>query len=269
MSLQTVITDWRDIYDQTGIGSYNPSYIGSIRDVNGKFHTGKAIYQEGYKIYDTNWYACQGVDYTDTDLGGGKFLLESGKGFSWDAVNINSNSLLEFETSGNLDSLYLGTTPSGDTGPAPAEGTLTTFNDGEPLLVVKGLNMAVNYVAANQFGVTDGNSAISVSATATDGTVLSSILANAQLYETATLNSTMLYSMAFDKTDTQAFEWVLDKYLESRGSDITDTFEDIQTALAGTGVSVDYYDKAGDYASGGVITSSAAAEVDGDLLLAA
>ncbi|MGZ3129261.1 hypothetical protein, partial [Pseudomonas aeruginosa] len=47
MSLQTAITDWRDIYDETGIGQNDPDYIGSIRDVNGVFHTGVGIYQ-GY-----------------------------------------------------------------------------------------------------------------------------------------------------------------------------------------------------------------------------
>lgn len=233
MSLQTAITDWRDIYDETGIGQNDPDYIGSIRDVNGVFHTGVGIYQPGTnQIYDFNWYAGQGVDYANPSLGGGKFLVESSAGFSWNTIDQNSNGLYEFVTSGNLNTLYLGDTPSGDTGPAPASGTLTTFNAGLPLLVVNGFNTAVNAVAASQFGVANGNSAISVSATAADGTALSSILANANLYETATLNSTILYSLAFDKTNTQAFEWVLDKYLESQGSDITDSFEDIQTALS-------------------------------------
>lgn len=34
MSLQTVTSTWRGDYDETGIGTHNPDYIGSIRDVS-------------------------------------------------------------------------------------------------------------------------------------------------------------------------------------------------------------------------------------------
>jgi len=108
-----------------------------------------------------------------------------------------------------------------------------------------------------------------VSATASDGTTLSSILANSYLYDSVTLNSTVLYSLAFDNTEVQAFEWVLDKYLESKGSDITDSFEDIATALEGSGVYIGYYEGFSFYNSANDDVLSFVAQVEDDLLLAA
>lgn len=273
MSLQTAIADWRSTYDQTEINAYKPAYIGSIRDTSGGFHKGTDIYITGTnQIHNFNVYAGQGVDHLNPSNGGGKFVVEStaATGFAWNTVDTNGNGKYEFVTSGQLNKLSLGYTPAGDNGAAPGSlSTLSSFNTGEPLLVINGFNVAVNAVAASQFGVAHGNSAINVSATAADGTVLSSILANASLYESATLNSTVLYSLAFDNTGVQAFEWVLDKYLESKGSDITDSWAGIQNALSGTGVSISYYDYAPSSAVAADAYAVAAAEVDSNLLLAA
>lgn len=268
MSLQTVTSTWRGDYDETAIGTHDPAYIGSILDVNGSYHTGRGIYEStspSYAIYDFNCYAGQGVDYSTPANGGGKYLVQSEGGFSWDTTYDSGTQKYTFVTSGDLDCLYLGYTPGGDTGAAPASSTLTTFDAYESLLVVTGFNIAVDAVAVSEFGATDGNDGIAVSGT------FASILANASLYEEATLNSAVLYGLAFDNTTTSAFEFVLDKYLESLGSDITDSFTDIATALTGTGVSITYYDEADEYADGGVIGCGCteSAEAESDLLLAA
>lgn len=273
MSLKTAIDDWRDIYDETIIDTqHNPAYIGSIRDTSGDFHTGTNIYITGTnQIHNFNVYAGQGVDHLNPSNGGGKFVVESTAttGFAWNTVDTNGNGKYEFVTSGNLNKLSLGSTPAGDNGAAPASGTLASFDTSEPLLVVNGFNIAVDY-AASLFGAGyNGNTAISVSATASDGTVLSSILANASLYESATLNATVLYSLAFDNTGVQAFEWVLDKYLESKGSDITDSWANIQNALNGTGVSISYSEYASSSAVAADAYAVATAEIESDLLLAA
>jgi len=269
--LQTDITTWRGDYDQTGINNYNSSYIGSILDVNGNYHTGTGIYDPNavaptYEIYDFCCYAGQGVDHNTPINGGGKFLVQSDAGFSWDTTYDPETELYTFVTSGSLDSLYLGYTPSGDYGAAPASATLTTFDADKSLLVVTGFDIAVDAVAANVFSVADGNAAISVSGT------FASILANAPLYEEATLNSAVLYGLAFDNTATQAFEFVLDQYLQSLDADVSlaSSYADIATALANTGVSITYYDYADDYAVGGVIPCGCAeTEVASDTLLAA
>jgi len=267
-SLQNAIHEWRADYDETRINEYDPDYIGSIRATNGNFYSGTDIYIPGSnQIYTFNVYAGQGVDHNNTSEGGGKFAVYSYEGFSWNTIDANNNGQYEFVTSGNLDFLMLGHSAPNDNGAAPSADTLGAFNLDHPLLFVMGFDIAVNY-AASLFGVADGNSAIDVSATASDGTTLSSILANSFLYETATLNSTVLYSLAFDNTGVQAFEWVLDKYLESKGSDITDSFDDIANALEGTGVYISYFD--GGF-FGGLNDDFApfVAEVQDDLLLAA
>ncbi|WP_437610134.1 hypothetical protein [Erwinia sp. V71] len=267
MSLQSEITSWRADYDQTNVNTYNPAYLGSLRDTDGVYHTGAGTYKSGNNPYDFNIYTGQGVDHNDSDNGGGKYLVTSTNGFSWSTTDANSNNLYEFQSSGSLNTLYLGHTPDNDTGAAPLSGTLTTFNSDYPLIVVTGFNIAIDSVASSVFGVANGNSAIAVSGT------FASLLANSSLFESATLNTALLYSLTFDSTTTQAFEFVLDKYLESKGSDITDSFADIQSALSGTGVSISYYDQASDYASGGVVTSAVAqaslAESTSDLLQAA
>lgn len=267
MSLQSEITSWRVSYDQTKVNTYDPTYLGSLRDTNGVYHTGAGTYETGNNPYDFTIYAGQGVNHNNTSLGGGKYLVESNSGFSWSTTDTNGNGLYEFQSSGSLNTLFLGYTPTGDISAAPKEATLTSFASAEPLIVVTGFNIAIDSVASSVFGVANGNSAIAVSGT------FASLLANASLFESATLNTALLYSLTFDTTTTQAFEFVLDKYLESKGSDITDSFADIQSALAGTGVSISYYDEASDYASGGVVTSAVAqaalAESTSDLLQAA
>ncbi|QTF06965.1 hypothetical protein HC231_02755 [Brenneria izadpanahii] len=215
MSLQSEITTWRDAYDETGIGTHNPAYIGSILAVNGNYYTGNGIYDPSaaaptYEIYDFNWYAGQGID-SNTSFGG-KYLLYSESGFSWDTTYNSAIGSYSFVTNGSLDNLYLGYNPTSDTGVAPAASTLTTFDAYEPLLVVSGFDIAVDAVASSVFGVADGNSAISVS-----NSTFSGILANASLYDSATLNSAVIYSLAFDNTDVSAFEFVLDNYLGSLG----------------------------------------------------
>ncbi len=268
MSLQSEITSWRADYDQTNIASFNSAYLGSLRDVNGGYHTGAATYQPGTNNpYPFTIYTGQGVDHNTPALGGGKYLVQSTSGFTWKTTDNNSNGKYEFATSGSLNKLFLGYTPAGDNGAAPTSANLTKFDSAEPLVVVSGFNIAIDSVASSVFGVANGNSAIAVSGT------FASLLANSSMFDSATLNSAVLYSLTFDSTTTQAFEFVLDKYLESKGSDITDSFADIQSALAGTGVSISYYDEAGDYASGGVVTSAVAqaalAESTSDLLQAA
>lgn len=260
MSLKTKIDAWRIAYDEYEIDvNHDPNYIGSICDVNDNYHTGNGIYDTSvsapnYSIYDFKWYAGQGVDHVTPGNGGGKFLVGSADGFSWDTT-YNAVTGYSFETEGDLNCLYLGTTPEGDDGPAPAYGTLTAFDPYSPLIVIKCFNVAVDWVAANVFGAPgdDGNTQFSA-ASLVDGNN-DSILANAGMYDKATLNSAVLYSLAFDNTNTQAFEFILDKYLESIGSDITDCCEDIALALANAEscLSISCYEFANDYAEGGVI----------------
>jgi len=174
MSLQSAINDWRADYDETRINEYNPDYIGSIRDTSGVYHTGPGIYQTGSNaIYTFNVYAGQGVDHDNPTLGGSKYLVYSNAGFSWNTIDEDGNGKYEFVTSGNLDGFILGYTPTGDYNPSPAEATLGAFDFTQPFLAVDGFSIAVNY-AASLFGAADGNSAIDVSATASDGTTLSS-----------------------------------------------------------------------------------------------
>lgn len=271
MSLQSNINIWKGLYDNTGInaGGGNPDYIGSVIDVNGLYHKGIDIYTgNGYEIYDFNYYGGQGVKLNDPS--GGKYLLESTGGFQWDTVS--GTTALAMQTSGSLNSLYLGTTPLGDAGASPGQYTVTTFNGGEPLLVVEGFNIVSDY-AATLFGATDGNDSILLSQAgsgAATGIDFGDLMAKPGYYESATFNSAVLYNLAFEENaaGVSTFEWALDKYLESKGSDITDSWASIDTALSGTGVSIDYYDFAEDYAVGGVV-ASAAAEVESDLLLAA
>ncbi|EDY8730843.1 TPA: hypothetical protein P2A77_001705 [Salmonella enterica subsp. enterica serovar Agona] len=270
MSLQSNINAWQGIYDNTGIyqNGGNPAYIGSVCATDGSFHQGVDIYQSGYKIYDFNWYAGQGVPVGGSS--GGKFLVGSDNGFSWDTLP--SGSSMKFVTSGELNTLYLGTTPIGDNGASPDCSTLTTFDDDEPLLVIQGFNVAVDY-AASLFGSGyDGNSSIAYGTTAF-GTAIEDLMSNPGYYNSVTLNSAILYDQAFENNGIgmQTFEWVLDKYLESIGSDITDTVSTIQAALttAGSDLSIDYFT----YADGNYPTSdcgcSATAGVESDLLLAA
>jgi len=280
MSLSTLIGTWKGIYDNTGINENggNPDYIGSIIDVNGDWHGGVNIYSGvGNEIREFNWYAGQGVTpYTNPSAAvpGGKYLVESTGGFEWDTVTATGNpSLLAMETSGTLNTLYLGT--SADVESSPAQGTVGTFAAYESLLVVQGFNYVVDY-AASLFGASSGNGSILLSQAGTGaatGMTFGDLMAKPHYYESATFNSAVLYNLAFEENTAgvSTFEWALDKYLESLGSDITDDLADIQTALANTNVSIDYYEFADDYAAGGVIASasSAFAEVESDLLLAA
>ncbi|HEN8221988.1 TPA: hypothetical protein U7301_000531 [Pseudomonas aeruginosa] len=272
MSLQSKISTWQGIYDNTGIygGGGDPNYIGSVCATNGSFHQGGDIYQSGYKIWDFNWYAGQGVPVGGSS--GGKFLVGSDNGFSWNTIT--SGSSMKFVTSGELNTLYLGTTPIGDNGASPACSTLTTFDDDEPLLVIQGFNVAVDY-AASLFGSGyDGNSSIAYGTTAsTDGTAIEDLMSNPGYYNSVTMNSAILYDLAFENNGIamQTFEWVLDQYLESIGSDITESVSVIQgkLAAAGSDLSIDYYTYAdGNYPSTGC-ACSATAGVEGDLLLAA
>ncbi|MDR0701385.1 MAG: hypothetical protein LBF61_03080 [Azoarcus sp.] len=275
MSLQTDTTAWRGIYDQTEINAYNSDYIGSIWAAGVEdcgYHSGSGIYDPTatpptYEIYDFNWYAGQGVDHVTPGNGGGKFLVNSAEGFSWDTTYDNVAELYTFVTTGDLDTLYLGYTPVGDYNPSPKCATLATFDAYESLLVVTGFNIAVDAVAVSEFSVTDGNSAIAASLLVDDNG--NSILANAGIYAAATLNSAVLYGLAFDNTTVQAFEFVLDKYLESRGSDITDPWASINAALVGTGVSITYYNEAGDYVADGVIACCPCCDCGCNDLLAA
>ncbi|HEI8721475.1 TPA: hypothetical protein SLF58_002721 [Serratia marcescens] len=209
MSLQSNINTWKGIYDNAGIntGGGNPAYIGSVLDVNGGYHTGTGIYQTGNKIYDFNIYAGQGVPVGGTS--GGKFLVESTGGFSWNTVP--SGSAYAMQTSGSLNNLYLGTTPVGDNAPAPAPSTLTAFDGDEPLLVIKGFNIVSDY-AATLFGGSNGNSSIALSQAGTGaatGITFGDLMAKANLYASATFNSAVNYNLAFEENalGVSTFEW--------------------------------------------------------------
>jgi hypothetical protein len=261
--LSNIVATWIGDYDASGLGSYNPAYVGSILDVDGLYHTGgsnmpNSIYESGNNVYPFNWYAGQGIG-PDSDIGG-KYLLYSESGFTWNTLNEDSDDLYEFETYGCLNVLYLGYNPTGDANPSPAQGTLTTFDSSSPLLVVSNFNCLIDKVAQLITGNSsaNGNTAIDVDDLVDDNG--SSILANPQYYESATLNSTFIYSTAFANTDTSIIEYVLDKYLTSIGSSITDDIGDIQEALedAGSCVTISYYEEAGDYAANGVVTDDLA-----------
>lgn len=278
MSLQTNVTNWLNAYNEQPIQTTHlPAYIGSILDTNGQFHTGGLIYKQPpatglqYEIYDFNWYAGQGLNSAGE---GGKYLLHSENGISWDTVNATTAGLYNFVTTGSLDTLYLGHNPITETGAAPTAGNVTSFNPYESLLVVNNFNVAVDYVAG-LFGGTNGNSLINVSSLVDANG--NGLISYAQYYEQVTLNSAIIYDLAFEAAPSSysTFEYVLDAYLSgvSGGAiDIGDDINVINSYLSGVGssVSFEYYDEAGDYATGGVITSSAAvAEVESDLLLAA
>lgn len=280
MSLQSNINAWQGIYDNTGIkaGGGNPAYIGSVFGPSG-YHQGTGIYDPSapagtHEIFDFNWYAGQGVPTGGSS--GGKFLLGSTNGFSWDTVDANNNGVLEFVTSGSLNTLYLGT--SADNSASPECATLTAFDPNSSLLVVNDFNIAVDYVAFNTFGVADGNTAITVNGTSPQSIEFTSLMSNPQYYESATLNSAILYDLAFEDNanSQQAFEFVLDQYLlglSSNTVDLSSTDAAINGVLAGTGVSITYYDYADEYATDGVIPTdcgcSATAGIESDLLLAA
>jgi hypothetical protein len=279
-TLSSIINNWLGSYDNYGLAGYNPAYVGSILATNGNFHTGgtgmpDSIYQQNTNnIYPFIWYAGQGVDHVTTALGGSKYLLYSeyapnetgcachGKtGFSWDTLDADEDGFYEFVTSGTLDVLYLGYTPVDDDAPSPLEDTLTTFDTDSPLLVVSNFSCLINYVAEEVFGVEDGNAAIDVD-DLVDGNG-DSILANPQYYESATLNSTIIYGLAFDNTATPAFEYVLDQYLLgiSGGTvGIGSNLDVIKAALASfeSCVVIDYYSAAGNYAANAVVTEALA-----------
>ena len=263
MSLQSDITTWRDSFDNTKISNNNPAYLGTIKGVDGVVYTGAAAYISGTNNpHPFSTYTGQGIDHTSADLGGSKYVLQSNTGFTWTTGVSTSGSQYTFSTSGTLNSLTLGTAPEADHGAAPTAAYLTSFDSYSPLIQITGFNVAVDYVAQHSFGVADGNSAIAVTGT------FASILSNAAYYSTSTLNAAIIYDLTFDSTSTQAFEYVLDKYLESKGSDITDTYAHIQTALAGSGVSITYYDQASS-ASGVTTAAVAQAETSHELLHAA
>ncbi|SHE90580.1 hypothetical protein SAMN02745117_01010 [Lampropedia hyalina DSM 16112] len=271
MTLKSNIDTWTGLYNNTGInaGGGNPAYIGSVIDVNGNPHVGPAIYTGvGNAIWEFNWYAGQGLPSGGTS--GGKFLVESTGGFSWDTVPA-TGSLLSMETEGSLNTLYLGTNALGDTGASPGQYTVTTFNPLQPLLVVDGFNYVVDY-AATLFGASDGNDTILLTDTTAGGLAFEDLMSKPGYYGSATMNAAVLYNLAFEENveGVSIFEWALDQYLKHEGAanGIADTWTNIDNALSDTNVSIDYYAQASTYASGGVITS-AAAEVESDLLLAA
>ncbi|WP_193073488.1 hypothetical protein [Pseudomonas sp. FME51] len=273
MSLQTNVTNWLNAYNEQPIqNSHNADYIGSILGTNGQFHTGGGIYDQSsslpYEIFDFNWYAGQGL----TSGFGGKYLLHSENGLSWDTVFNANQTAYNFVTTGSLDTLYLGY--SADSDFAPAQSTLTAFDEFESLLVVNNFNVAVDYVAG-LFGGANGNSQINTSSLV-DGNG-DSLVSYPQYYEQVTLNSAIIYDLAFEAADSSSstFEYVLDAYLSgvSGGSiDIGNDISVINSYLSsnGSSLSFEYYDEAGDYAASGVVTASApVAEVESDLLLAA
>lgn len=277
MSLKSNVTAWLGDYDNSNQNGANATKsIGSILTVGNDYHTGGvgtpySIYDPTsslpYEIYDFKVYAGQGLDSVGPGAFGSKFVLESTNGFSWDTVDANNNGKYEFVTSGNLNTLKLGY--AADTGYAPAQATLTAFDTSAPLLVVNNFNVAVDYVALNTFGVANGNVDITVNA-GNQG-----LFSYPQYYEQVTLNSAIIYDLTFDVATaaTSTFEYVLDAYLSGFSGGAISSASDISVINSylssnGSGLSFEYYAQAGSYAPGGVITS-AAAEVESDLLLAA
>ncbi len=277
MSLKSNITTWLGDYDNTNVTDINTATesIGSILTVGGVYHTGGAgesnsIYDPDsslpYEIYDFKWYAGQGLDSSGF---GSKFLAYSENGMSWDTKFSTVPNKFEFETTGDIDTLYLGY--NADTDYSPAQATLTAFDANESLLVINNFNVAVDYVALNTFGVADGNGLITVNAGNQD------LFSYPQYYEKVTLNSAIIYDLTFDEAvaSTSTFEYVLDAYLSGFSSGAISSASDISVINSylssnGSSLSFDYYDEAGDYAAGGVVTASApVAEVESDLLLAA
>lgn len=276
MSLQSNVTSWISAYNAVPFQtSQNPDYLGSILGTDDQFHTGIGLYKQPpasglqYEIYDFNWYAGQGL----TGAAGGKYLVHSENGLSWDTVNADTVGQFNFVTTGSLDTLYLGYNAIGDTGESPAEATLTTFNPYGPLLVINNFSTAIDHVAG-LFGGTDGNSQILSSALVdSDG---KSIITFPQYYEKVTLNSAIIYDLAFEsaESDQSTFEYVLATYLKDiSNGDITidSDIADINTYLSDkSDLSFEYYPQAGSYAPDGEITTSApVAETNSDLLLAA
>ncbi|EDT3379617.1 hypothetical protein CW959_001649 [Salmonella enterica subsp. enterica serovar Mbandaka] len=268
-----VITPWRELYDNSGVTSVNgPNYIGSVLGASG-FHQGPGIYNPSpapglaYEIYDFNWYAGQGVDSSGF---GAKFLAYSECGFSWDTTYDSGTGKYSFVTEGSIDTLYLGYNPSGDVGASPASAYLTAFDPAESLLVISNFDVVVDEVAA-YWSIGDGNTPFATP----------SWVANGGLYDQVTLNSAVLYGLAFDLPNTAggtALEIVLDTYLENilgvtGGLSAGQTAIDAALAAASSVVQIDYYDTASAYVSNGVVTEALAQQYldtsECDLLLAA
>jgi hypothetical protein len=266
-----VTNAWRIDYDEYEIDTNHKSaYIGSIFDVDGVYHTGNDIYQStspSYVIYTFDWYAGQGVDHVMPSNGGGKYLLYSEYeansdckiGFSWETTYDSVAGLYSFVTAGSLNTLYLGYTPDGDYAPSPEQGTLTAFDPTGSLLVVSNFNCVVNAVAETLTGIegADGNTQFDAP----------SWLANAGLYDQVTLNSAVIYGLAFDNTPTSAFEVILNAYLESLPGDVSlasgKTAIDTALSDADSCVVIEYYEEAGYYNSAagewnGVVTEALA-----------
>ncbi|THF64792.1 hypothetical protein E6C76_12150 [Pseudothauera nasutitermitis] len=279
MSLQSNINDWLGDYTNTNVTDpiTATKSIGSILTVGGAYHTGGAgesnsIYDPGsslpYEIYDFKWYAGQGLDSSGF---GSKFLVYSEGGISWDTkYSLTTPGKFEFETTGSIDTLYLGY--NADTGYSPAQATLTAFDTNESLLVINNFDVAVDYVAFNTFGVADGNGQITVNAGNQN------LFTYPGYYAKVTLNSAIIYDLTFDEAaaSTSTFEYVLATYLSDFSNNAITINSDISVinnylSSNGSSLSFEYYAQAGTYAPGGVITEAlaSAAAVESDLLLAA
>lgn len=268
MSLQTELASWKNAYDNVGINDWTDGwkYIGSICATDGNFYTQgtlnptNSMYETGtgndYIIHPFYCYAGQG-----THLNGGtsKFLVHSENGFSWDTIyNPSSGRYYDFESSGQIDTIYLGSTT--ETSESPTQANFNVFDSSQPLLVIDNFYVAANYVGnliavANGAASGDGNSSLDYNDTY-GGVAVSSWLSNEQYYLSTTVNYAVLYGLTFNSSanitgSQNALEYVLDTYLKSISGgavDITDDLLDIEDALleAESTLTIEsYYDEDG------------------------
>lgn len=78
-----------------------------------------------------------------------------------------------------------------------------------------------------------------------------------------TLNSTVIYDLAFNATATSTFEFVLDQYLSGISGNTISSVSSLSAINAyldtiGSAVEFQEYASAGSYASGGVVTEALA-----------
>lgn len=280
MTLQTDLNTWVGNYDCSGINDWTvgSNYIGSI--LNGSnFKSGGDIYVPGtspdYSIYDFEWYAGQG--YSATSTAHSKYLVHSdAANFSWDTDYVGnpdptSYRVYDFVTTGNLDTIYLGSTT--ETSASPTLSGLTTFDATSPLLVIDNFYVAANYVGSQFVTGGDGNSSIAVLGTGVDNW-----LSNEQYYNNVTINSAVLYGLAFpcdgniDGSQT-ALEYVLDTYLQSLGQGVSlnSSYSAIETALlnVGSDLTIDYYSAASSYPGSEITTAFASSPLAEDALVVA
>lgn len=290
MTLQTDLNTWESNYDSSGINSWTvgSNYIGSVK--NGTtFESGLDIYQtrpgvpsgnNNYTIHDFEWYAGQGV-VTSSSIGS-KYLVHSDTagGFSWDTIDVGGSGvrMYNFVTTGRLDTIYLGS--SSETSESPSEVNLNAFVGTSPLLVIDNFYVAANYVGnalTTSLGLGSGHGNSLIPVLGSSG--VSDWLSNEDYYQNVTINSAVLYGLAFPDTTNNingsqtALEYVLDTYLQSLGQGVSlnSSYSAIETALlnVGSDLTIDYYSAASNYPGSEITTAFAPSLLAEDALVVA